>query len=137
MNLIFMIATIGTVASIYFSEFLELPPCDLCWYQRVFFYPILIISGIAMWKKDKFAHNYILVLSLIGLPIAVYHHLLKVTTWFGKETVFCGYEGACSELEWELIDGTGITIPLLAAVGFLGIIFFSGKEIFSKRILKG
>lgn len=125
MNLIFIITAFGTAASIYFSEFMELSPCDLCWYQRVFFYPILVISLISLIKKDENAYRYTLVLSVIGLPISIYHHLLKVTDLFPKDTIFCDTYGACSELEWELWAGSDITIPLLATFGFLGVAFFS------------
>jgi len=124
MNYIFVVSAFGTAVSLYFSEFMDLPPCDLCWYQRIFFYPIFVIALVALGLKDRGlkVYYYILTLSIIGLPIAVYHHLLKVTDLFPKQTPFCGTSGACSKIDWELIQGSGLTIPLLAALGFLMII---------------
>lgn len=125
LNLIFIIGVFGLFVSLYFSEVMDLPPCDLCWYQRIFFYPIPVIALIGLLRKDKTAISYIFVLALLGLPISIYHHLLKITELFPKETVFCGEAGACSELEWELWTGSGITIPLLATLGFLAVMIIS------------
>jgi disulfide bond formation protein DsbB len=124
MNFIFVIAVCGTFGSLYFSEVLKLVPCNLCWYQRVVFYPILPISAIGLFLKDKNAYKYIFALAMTGFPIAVYQHLLKVTNIFGKDTVFCRLGSSCSDLDWELIKGSGITLPFLSALGFLGIIIF-------------
>lgn len=47
-----MIATSATLISLFFSEWMELPPCDLCWYQRMAMYPLVLILGIGMYRKD-------------------------------------------------------------------------------------
>lgn len=135
LNLIFLVSAFGTLTSLYFSEFMNLPPCDLCWYQRIFFYPILIISFISITVKDKTQRpfQYIFPLAVIGFPISIYHHLLKVTDLFPKETPFCNEAGACSEVEWELITGSGITIPFLCALGFGGILVISGVKLLWQR----
>jgi disulfide bond formation protein DsbB len=124
LNLIFVISLSGTLISLYFSEFMDLAPCDLCWYQRIFFYPIAVISFAALLARDKSAniYNYILYLALIGLPISIYNHLLKVTDIFPKESPFCDTYAGCSKLDWELIHGSGITIPFLCGVAFSGVI---------------
>ena len=139
LNYIFAISSFGTLVSLYFSEFMELPPCDLCWYQRIFFYPIFVISLVALLAKDRGmkVYYYILTLAALGFPIAVYHHLLKVTDLFPKHTPFCGVTGACSEVEWELIAGSGITIPFLATGGFAIIIFLASYKLFAKKIKVG
>ncbi|MBD3280855.1 disulfide bond formation protein B [Candidatus Dojkabacteria bacterium] len=134
LNLIFIVGMLGVLVSLYFSEVVELPPCDLCWYQRILFYPIPLIALIGLFVRDSKAYYYIFTLSMIGLPISIYHHLLKVTDWFAKDTIFCGEYGACSELDWELWAGSGITIPLLCAVGFATMICLSFSALlFGKR----
>ncbi len=121
LHVIFLISVLGTVVSLYFSFFMNLPACDLCWYQRVFFYPIVLISVFGIVLKDNKAWIYILGLCILGIPFAFYHHLLKVTDLFPKETVFCGESGGCSSIDWELYAGSGITIPLLSLFGFSAI----------------
>lgn len=123
LNLILAISAFGTAVSIYFSEYMDLAPCDLCWYQRIFFYPIVMLSFIGIVKKDKNVESYILPFALIGLPISIYHHLLKVTDLFPKDTPFCNVHGACSDIDWELVAGSGITIPFLAMLGFGSVSF--------------
>jgi len=57
-----------------------LNPCLFCWWQRVFMYPIPVISLIAFIKDQKISDvaDYILALSFIGGAIALYQHLLQV-----------------------------------------------------------
>ncbi|WP_143118042.1 disulfide bond formation protein B, partial [Shouchella clausii] len=53
---------IATLGSLYFSEILEYTPCELCWYQRIFMYPLVIILGIGVFKKDASIALYSLIL---------------------------------------------------------------------------
>lgn len=57
-----------------------LNPCDLCWWQRVFMYPIALISLIALVKGVKISDvaDYLIGLSFIGALFALYQHLLQV-----------------------------------------------------------
>ncbi|MCS0543365.1 disulfide bond formation protein B, partial [Aeromonas veronii] len=48
----FAAALISTLGSLYFSEIQKFVPCELCWYQRIFMYPLAIILGIAIFKKN-------------------------------------------------------------------------------------
>src|SRR5690625_5914843 len=50
--LIWIQALIATVGSLFYSEVMGYVPCDLCWIQRIFMYPLVIIYGIAALKKD-------------------------------------------------------------------------------------
>src|SRR3989338_8671049 len=68
--------TLATIGSLIFSEILKFPPCILCWYQRIFMYPLVIILAVGIWKKDKNVHLYALPLSITGLIISIYHNLL-------------------------------------------------------------
>src|SRR3989344_5301181 len=74
--IVFLVSAAATLGSLYFSEILKLPPCVLCWYQRIFMYPIAFISGIALYRKGKSWAWYVLPLALIGLAVAIYHNLL-------------------------------------------------------------
>lgn len=74
----FLITSLATVGSLFLSEVMKLPPCDLCWYQRSFIYPQMVIFGIAMWKNDRSITRYVLPLSGIGILIGIYHNLLQL-----------------------------------------------------------
>lgn len=74
---LFFITLISTLASLYFSEIMKLPPCTLCWYQRIAMYPLVVITAVAIVKKDlQNLAYYVLPISIIGWLIALYHNLL-------------------------------------------------------------
>ncbi|KAF6544496.1 disulfide bond formation protein B, partial [Bacillus sp. EKM202B] len=61
---------IATSSSLYLSEIMKYEPCTLCWYQRIFMYPLVIILGIAIINKDYKVSTYSLILSIIGISIS-------------------------------------------------------------------
>ncbi len=74
--LAWLVSIVASLGSLYFSEVMHLPPCVLCWYQRICLYPLVIIIGVGLWQKSRQIPYYVLPLSLIGLGIAIYHNLL-------------------------------------------------------------
>lgn len=48
---IWIVSVIATLGSLYFSEIRHYEPCKLCWIQRIFMYPIVIIVTIAFIQK--------------------------------------------------------------------------------------
>ncbi len=74
--LAWLIAVAAIVGSLYFSNVLGLPPCDLCWWQRIFTYPIAVLLLVGLWRKDANVPYYVIPLAGIGLLFAVYHNLI-------------------------------------------------------------
>lgn len=71
--------TLGAMAiSLYYSDYLGILPCGLCWFQRVSIYSLVFIFGYGWWKKDYRSLEYATVLSLAGLPVALYHEYLQL-----------------------------------------------------------
>lgn len=115
MQFTLLFATIASLGSLYFSEIVKFPPCTLCWYQRLFMYPIAIIIAIGLWKKDNKLVYYILPFSLIGLIISIYHNLL----YYGFITESlqpCTTGVSCTAVQLQLFGL--ITIPLLSFLAF-------------------
>lgn len=58
----------------------HLPPCDLCWWERVCLYPVAIVALIAFIKNVRFSviADYVLWLSVLGGFVALYQHLLQM-----------------------------------------------------------
>lgn len=71
-----IISLVATVESLFFSEIMHIPACSLCWYQRIFMYPLVVVLGIGIVRNDKKVHTYALPLAVVGLLIAAYHNLL-------------------------------------------------------------
>ena len=49
---IWTVSFVATLGSLYFSEVRGYEPCTLCWYQRILMYPIVLISGVALFQKN-------------------------------------------------------------------------------------
>src|SRR3989338_4561159 len=67
----------ATAGSLFLSSYAQFVPCSLCWWQRMFMFPIPIILAIAMWKKRREVEDYILSLSIFGGVIALYHTYIQ------------------------------------------------------------
>lgn len=48
---IWLVSLVATLGSLYFSEVRGYEPCELCWYQRILMYPILLITTVAYIQK--------------------------------------------------------------------------------------
>ncbi len=138
MTLMLITASIATVGSLYFSEVAGWTPCRLCWFQRIFMYPQVVLLALALWKKDKGIAPYILVLSIIGLLIATLHYGEQVSAaLFPTEidpNVPCDTSGTSCRSTPFFHFGY-ITIPMMAWTVFLLNILGSLAIIRSKNNL--
>ncbi|MEQ1646535.1 MAG: disulfide oxidoreductase [Pyrinomonadaceae bacterium] len=113
-----LMALLGTVGSLFFSDVMGYAPCVLCWYQRIALYPLVLIIGVGIATGDKRVGRYALPLTLVGLAIAIYHNLL----YYGyiPESITPCTEGVpCNAVQLELLGF--ITIPFMALVGFVSV----------------
>ncbi len=110
-----VIALIATTGSLFFSEMMKLPPCVLCWYQRIAMYPLVLIIGAGILFKDARLRFYALPLSFVGLAVSVYHNLLyyKIIPDIIKPCT-SGVSCTSKQIEWLGF----ITIPLMALSAF-------------------
>ena len=127
--LIWIIALVAMVGSLFFSEVMQLPPCVLCWYQRIAMYPLVLIIATGIITHDKRMKTYALPLCLIGFAISVYHNLLYYELI--PESITPCREGiSCTSRQIEWLGF--ITIPLMALTAFvgiaLGLLFYQPKE---------
>jgi len=118
----FLIALGATVGSLIYSEVLRFPPCPLCWYQRIFMYPLVIIAAVAWWKKQD-ATNYIIPLASIGGMFSLYHYLLEwglvSSTFCSAQAVSCAqrlvFEFGFVSLPWMTLSAFAFIILLMVA----------------------
>ena len=61
-----IVATTAMLGSLYLSEGAHLPPCRLCWYQRIAMYSLAVILVVAAVRRDWNVRPYALALGLIG-----------------------------------------------------------------------
>lgn len=116
--LAWLIALVATVGSLFFSEVMLLPPCVLCWYQRIAMYPLVLIIGSGIIMRDNRMRGYALPVCLIGLAVSIYHNLL----YYGilPESIAPCVQGiSCTSKQIEWLGF--ITIPLMALAAFVGL----------------
>lgn len=123
-----VIATVSTLGSLFFSEIMMFPPCVMCWYQRIFMYPLVVILLVALMPLDTKVTRYALPLTFGGLFFALYHNLLYYKI-LPESVQPCSQGVSCTS---DYINWFGfITIQLLALVGFsliaVLLIFFKRK----------
>jgi len=121
--LIFAFSFIATSGSFLMSAFFELPPCVLCWYQRMFMYPIFFVSGFAIYKKDyKNGSLYSFMLATVGLFVALYHYLLQISESFKNSPLFCSPNSTIDCSVPEFVEYGFITTPFISLSIFVLII---------------
>ena len=113
--LAWLVAMTATLGSLYFSEIRGFVPCELCWIQRIFMYPLSIILGIAVFTDDRTVKKYVLPLTVIGGFISLYHYLVQKVPGFA-DIKPCVQGVPCSA---QYINWLGfVTIPFLALTAF-------------------
>lgn len=123
-----LIAMAALFGSLFFSEVMGLEPCVLCWWQRLFIYPLAVLFLVGLFPFDRSVVRYTLPLAVIGLGFAVYHYL--VYSGFIPESLQpCGEKLSCAEVNLELMGF--VTIPMLSIFAYSAIIML--LLIFRKR----
>ncbi|PWU67779.1 disulfide oxidoreductase [Gracilibacillus dipsosauri] len=109
---------VAMLGSLFYSEVMDYIPCELCWYQRILMYPLVLIYGYALYKKDiRYAFPGI-IMSGIGILVSGYHYLIQNVPSLQSAGDACGVV-PCNAI---YVDFLGfITIPFQAFVAFLVI----------------
>ena len=124
----FCLAVIATAGSLFFSEVMKLPPCILCWYQRIFMYPLIFVFAVGLFRKSKDTFIHAAVLSGTGLLIAIYHNLLYYKL-IPESITPCTTGVSCTSKQIEWLGF--ITIPFLSLTAFtilISICIYSLKQ---------
>jgi disulfide bond formation protein DsbB len=114
-----VLVTVSTLGSLFFSHIMEFAPCVLCWYQRICLFPLVIILATGLFPFDKRVIKYSLPLAIAGWITAFYHNLLY-SGIIPQDLQPCSKGASCTE---KYIDLFGfLTIPMLSLISFSIII---------------
>lgn len=113
------IVLVSTLGALFIGEVMGQTPCDLCWHQRAFMFPLTIVLGIATLRSDGGAWLYALPLAAIGWLIAAFHNLLYLEI-VPTDLKPCVQGASCSG-EGMTLFGT-LPIPLLSLAAFTLVI---------------
>ena len=121
LTIAFFVALIAVTGSLFYSEIVGFEPCVLCWWQRVFLYPLVIIFGVSVWKRTISAFLYAIPFALAAAIIATYHSYVYLG---GTSLLPCtALGGACSKI-YVMAFGY-ITIPFMSLTVSLYILLLA------------
>lgn len=114
-----LLVSVSAMGSLFFSYVMEFAPCVLCWYQRIFLFPLVLILAIGLFPFDKKTVKYALPLAIAGWLTAAYHNMLYAGI-IPESLQPCSQGVSCTE---EYIDLFGfLSIPMLSFLSFSSIV---------------
>lgn len=123
-----LIALCATLTSLFLSDVVGLPVCQLCWYQRIGFYPLAVQLVIAWYKNDLKIGRYVLPLAGFSLITATYQYLEQMIPSVMPAS-HCDINVPCNMIHIKLLGF--MTIPffsILASTLIILLLRHSTKE---------
>lgn len=117
--LCWLVACVATLGSLFLSEVMERAPCVLCWYQRIFMFPLPLILTAGLFPFDLRCTRYALPVAIAGWGFALYHCLLYLGI-IPKSLQPCSQGVSCTDAKLELFSF--VTIPMLSLLAFTLIV---------------
>lgn len=115
-----LLVSVSTTISLFFSSVLEYEPCVLCWYQRICLFPMVFILAAGLFPAfDKNVIKYALPLSIAGGLTAFYHTLLYAGI-IPESIQPCSKGVSCTEKYIELFGF--VSIPMLSFLAFSALV---------------
>lgn len=113
-----LLAFAATLAVLFIGEVLGQTPCNLCWFQRAFMFPLPVVLGLALWWNDPGGARYGVALALLGGAVALWH-LGLYSGLLSQAVLPCSQTGpSCTGENQQVL---GLPIPLLALLAFAAI----------------
>ena len=125
-----IVATVTTLGSLYYSEHAGFLPCELCWYQRIVMYPLVIVLGVAALRSDRKVWITALVFVGIGAPLSLYHWLVERVPAF-EESSSCSAITPCSAPwfeKWGFVTLSWMAMSAFLLIGVLMVCTLVGSR---------
>ena len=114
-----VVSVFSTFGALLIGEVMGQSPCVLCWYQRIFMFPLAIVLGIGCYRSDAGVWRYALPLAVFGGLIALYHSGLYANI-IPTPIEPCEQNGPSCTDEGMTLFGV-VPIPFLSLGAFLTI----------------
>lgn len=112
------VAAVATAGSLFFSYVMGFAPCVLCWYQRIFLFPLVVVLAVGLFPVDRGVVRYALPLAVLGWLVAAYHNLVYAGV-VPESLQPCTRGVSCTE---EYIELFGVfSIPMLSLLAFTAL----------------
>ncbi len=122
-----VVVTAATLGSLFFSEVVGVPVCELCWYQRIAMYPLVLILAIGLFPYDSSVVRYAGALAGMGWLIALFH-VLVVAGIIPESVQPCVQGIPCSETHIALFGVLNIPVLSFFTFTLIGILLLYAKR---------
>ena len=116
MLLAWIVAIVTTLGSLYYSLHAGFVPCELCWYQRIAMYPLVVVLGVGWLRRDRKAWITALPFVVVGVPLSLYHWLVERVPSFA-ESSSCSAFAPCTAPYFEKLGF--VTLAWMCLSSFL------------------
>jgi disulfide bond formation protein DsbB len=117
----FLVAVGAVALSLFYSEIVGFPPCELCWIQRIFLYPQLVLFGMELYKKEKSIIDFSIVFATLGAITSIYHVFVESGALAGPACADPSRGGVSCAIRYIYEFGY-VTMPIMALTMSLFII---------------
>jgi len=115
----FLVSLLSALFSLFYSQIIGFLPCFLCWWQRIFMFPLVFLFGVGLWKKFTNTKYFTFPFVIIGGLFALYH---TITYYLPGDTGSCDASGVpCDQILVSELGGY-ISVPTLSLTGFFAIL---------------
>jgi disulfide bond formation protein DsbB len=119
-SLAFLVSLMAVGGSLFYSQIIGFEPCVLCWWQRVFIFPTMIVLGVSLYKKLPNVWSYVFPLIILALMVAAYQTSSDI---WGISILPCTAQGGGCDRIYVKAFGY-ITIPTMSLTTALYFLTF-------------
>jgi len=113
-----IVALAATAGALFIGEVMGQAPCNLCWYQRAFMFPLAVILAVATFREDTGVWRYALPIAVLGGLVAAFHSLLYAGI-IPEAIKPCAASGpSCSSADMTIL---GLPLPYLSLAAFTAV----------------
>ena len=117
----FLVALGAVGLSLFYSNVIGYAVCELCYLQRVFLYPQLILFGMELYKRDRTMVDFSMALAFFGTIVSLFHLYIENG---GSSSLSCatGGQAAVSCAARYVYEFGYVTIPVMSLTASVFII---------------
>ena len=109
----FLVSFGAMALSLFYSNVIGFPACELCYVQRIFLYPQVILFGMELYKRDRTMIDFSMALAFFGTITSLFHLYIENG---GESSLDCatGGKAAISCAARYVYEFGYITVPVMA-----------------------
>lgn len=116
--LAFTVAIFSMAGSLFYSEIAKYSPCVLCWWQRIFAYPQVLLIAMGIMKDDKHLADYSMAMSVAGFAFSAYQYYIQVG---GHQLFRCDANGGVSCVQRFPMEFGYVRLPMMGMTAFAAL----------------